>query len=385
MHDVIVVGAGPAGLYSAMLMAEEGLDVLVLEEHGAIGVPTHCTGLVSSEVQELYKIPETIVLSRPSRCVINVPNGSSVEFESPGEEIVVIDRRGLDQALATSADEAGATVLTDCPVDTVQRERDRVAVRTVNGTWLRARAAILACGVTYRFHGLLGSRPPAAVLHTAQMEVDAQPADIVELHLGRSVAPQGFAWVVPVRRGERTRIKTGVLLSGDARSYLQAFLARPEIAERLLERPGDPIRRLLPVKPAARSYGERVLAVGDAAGFTKPVTGGGIFYSLFSGAVAARELVEALRTDDLSAQRLSRYEARWRQRLMPEIRTGTWFRRLLASLSDLDLSRLIEAIGSRDVKEVIASTARFNWHRSVIMAVVRQPGIKSILLRSLFR
>ena len=143
--------------------------------------------------------------------------------------------------------------------------------------------------------------------------------------------------------------------------------------------------RLLPVGPVRRTYGRRTLLVGDAAGLTKPVTGGGIFYSLLSASFAAETLVEALAADDLGAKRLARYEARWRQRLGREIRTGGWFRHLLATLTDRDLDAFVRALASDDVRAVIKGTARFNWHRDVIVALVRQTGIKSILLRSLFR
>jgi flavin-dependent dehydrogenase len=244
---------------------------------------------------------------------------------------------------------------------------------------------VLACGVTYRFHRILGFELPAAMLHTAQTELAARPAEALEIHVGRAIAPEGFAWLVPVRRGGQARLKAGVLLRGDARAHLQAFLADRRIAPRLREELGEPVRRLLPVAPVRRTYADRMLVVGDAAGLTKPVTGGGIFYSLLSAALAAETLVAALAADDLGAARLSRYEARWRERLLPELRTGAWFRHLLARLSDREFDTFVAALASDDVRTVIDRTARFNWHRAVILALLRQAGIKSILFRSLFR
>ena len=385
MNDAIVVGAGPAGLYTALRAAEGGLSVVVLEEHEELGVPTHCSGIVSGETNRLYKVPDDVVLSRPSACLVISPGGRVAELEDPGEEIAVLDRAGFDRALAASVLEAGGVIRTGCRVDHISNGDRSVEVETNHGERLRARALVLACGVTYRFHPLLGSRLPSPILHTAQMELAASPADKLEVHVGRQVAPEGFAWLVPFRRDDAAYVKTGVLLRGDARSYLEKFLARPSIASRLQESPGEPIRRLMPVAPVTKSYADRIVAVGDAAGLTKPVSGGGIFYSLLSAQFAAETLIEALAADDLSAARLSHYEARWRGRLMPEIRTSRRFRDCLARLSDDEWDTLVTALASDDVQALIRRKAMFNWHGPLIRSMVKQPGIKSILLRSLFR
>src|SRR5881409_1483013 len=233
LHDVLVVGAGPAGLYTAWRMAEVDLDTVVLEEHAEIGIPTHCSGIVSGETNRLYKVPDDVVLSRPSACLVISPGGRVAELEDPGEEIAVLDRAGFDRALAASVLEAGGVIRTGCRVDHISNGDRSVEVETNHGERLRARALVLACGVTYRFHRVLGSRLPSPILHTAQMELAASPADKLEVHVGRQVAPEGFAWLVPFRRDDAAYVKTGVLLRGDARSYLEKFLARPSIASRL--------------------------------------------------------------------------------------------------------------------------------------------------------
>src|SRR3989442_13167387 len=241
MNDAIVVGAGPAGLYTALRAAEGGLSVVVLEEHEELGVRTHCSGIVSGETTRLFKVPDDVVLSRPLACLVISPGGRVAELEDPGEEIAVLDRAGFDRALAASVLEAGGVIRTGCRVDHISRGDRSVEVETNHGERLRARALVLACGVTYRFHPLLGSRLPSPILHTAQLELAASPAEKLEVHVGRQVAPEGIAWLVPVRRDDAADGKTGGRLRGDAPSYLEKFLARPSIASRLHEIPCQPV------------------------------------------------------------------------------------------------------------------------------------------------
>src|SRR6266404_9078159 len=77
MHDVAVVGGGPAGLLTARRCAEAGLDVTVLEEHEHIGEPVHCTGIISLETATLTKISEDVVLNRLRRACLIAPGGGS--------------------------------------------------------------------------------------------------------------------------------------------------------------------------------------------------------------------------------------------------------------------------------------------------------------------
>ena len=134
----------------------------------------------------------------------------------------------------------------------------------------------------------------------------------------------------------------------------------------------------------SRTYAARLLAVGDAAGLAKPTTGGGIYYSLISGQLAAGTLDEALRADDLRESRLRRYETLWRDRVGAEIRIGLAFRTLTARMSDRAIDAVVELARVDGIVPLLRQTADFNWHRQAALALLKHAQFRKILLSSLW-
>src|SRR5258706_14658161 len=72
-----------------------------------------------------------------------------------------------------------------------------------------------------------------------------------------------------------------------------------------------PRLKILPLGAIGRTYGDRLLAIGDAAGLVKPTTGGGIHYSIVSASIAADVAVKALASDRPTPASLAAHERPW--------------------------------------------------------------------------
>jgi geranylgeranyl reductase family protein len=385
VHDVIIIGAGPAGLASARTLAERGRDVLVLEEHQAIGYPVHCTGVLGREAFDELDLPCEVILGHARSASFSAPDGQSVLVESDHIVAAVIDRGRFDELLAHRAEEAGVRVETGRPVRRVEVEDGGVAVWTQHDDHpRRARACVLACGANYRFNRELGLGVPRTFLQSAQVEVPFPEVPHVEVHFGRDIAPAGFAWTVPFRREGRTHARLGLMCARDARRRFEAFVA--DRARRcgadLVDVPA-PRLKFLPLGPVSQTYAPRVLAVGDAAGLVKPTTGGGIYYGLLSGRLAGETLDEALAQDTLAARHLRIYETRWRERLGPEIRAGLAFRAVASRVSDRGINALVELARVDGIVPLLKETANFNWHGSAAIALLKHPAFRKIVLGSI--
>ena len=386
MRDVAVIGAGPAGLTAARALAGAGHDVVVLEEHDAVGVPVHCTGVLGLAAFDEFDIPRGAILSTAHVARFVAADGSDVAVDAENARAAVVDRARFDQALAEASQGAGAEVRRGARVRTIQIDDGGVAIGVDGAAPVRARACVLACGANYRFNRQLGLGAPRRFVQSAQLEYPlAGPAD-VEVHLGRDVAPGGFAWLVPFEREGRRHTRLGLMCESRALNRFRDFAGR--MRERFKAHGGgwpDPRLKILPLGPVSRTYANRLVAVGDAAGLVKPTTGGGIYYSLISGQLAAETLTAALRDDDLRDTRLRRYEQEWRARLGAEIRIGLAFRTLASRMTDRAIDAVVELARVDGLVPMLRQTADFNWHRQSALALLRHAQFRKILLSSLWR
>jgi digeranylgeranylglycerophospholipid reductase len=380
--DVLIVGGGPGGLFMAARLAERGVRTLVCEEHARVGDPVHCTGVLSADSFEKFDLPDTATLNHLTAVRFLSPGGIPVNYSTPTPLAMVIDRPVFDRALAERALAAGAEIRVGARVSGLSA--DAAGARaTVGGEVVHARLAVLACGATYGFQRKFGFGLPITYLQTAQRELPARRLGDVELHFGHDVAPGGFAWAVPVVRPGGSFVRIGVMASRDIRGCYDRMLARVADGWGVARTNAAPRVKILPLGAVGRTYGDRMLVIGDAAGLVKPTTGGGIHYSILSASLAARVAADALAADRLDARTLSAYERAWQTELADEFEAQQTLREVATSLSDQAIDSFFELAHTDGIMPIVRATARFNEHRPLIRALFKHPPARRILFRAM--
>lgn len=365
MFDVIVVGAGPVGSYTARRLTEEGLEVALLEEDEEVGKDVICTGIIGKESFDEFDLPKIAVISNIKSVCFFSPSHFAIDYTPSFILAHVVDRGLFDQEILRGAVEAGVDVRLGKRVVDVKINKDFGEVQTEEERSLekiRGRVIVLATGVSCKLHKQVGLSVPPAFLQGTQVETKVKDGGNTEIYFGRHIAPASFAWVVPLGNSQA---RVGALTRNRGVSYLKDFL-RETLKDRVEETP-EVMLKPIAHGPISRSANDRVLAVGEAAGQVKTTTGGGIIYGLICSEIATQVLKKAFHRGDVSYRQLRDYERLWKSRLGKELRMGKLARNILGKLSDKQIDRTFKFVGEKPkVKELMEREFKFDSHSDLI-------------------
>lgn len=332
--DVVIIGAGPAGAVSAILLARRGYSVALIDKEefpreklcGDFINPGNWPILAQLGVtRDLYTQDHEIVTAFR----ITAVSGAAAEAALPTIDGTPVYGLGLrrfffDQILLRKARQEGATALLGYRVKALHRLAHGWRLSYGRGESVDELTARLLIGADGRNSWVahhLGMARPAAhgggrIGFQRRLSYSPGLQGRIEIHL----FPGGYAGLLGLGDGT-----INLCLAVDGRRFgervgiealVQSHLPRnPHLGEILrASEPVGAVRSTYPVYfPPRRSVDAGLMLIGDAARVNEPVSGEGVFFAMRSAAFAAATVDRAFNQGDFSARALWQYERRCRE------------------------------------------------------------------------
>jgi electron transfer flavoprotein-quinone oxidoreductase len=345
--DAVVVGGGLAGLTCAYCLAQEGIQVLVLERGDHPGSKNVTGGRIYLRPVQPYlpELWEAAPLERPvtTEAITMMGDGASLTVqltsdkfrERPAHSYTILRSR-FDKWLGERVVEKGGFVVPQRRVTDLMKEDGRIVGVVAEGEEIPALVVIAADGALSLMAEQAGLRRPLAPRHAAVAlkEVIRLSPEVIEQRFGLtpgegaarlffgSITRGGFGGGFLYTNAET--ISLGLVLGIE--SFLQgeipaathevfeAFKGREEVAH--LIKDGELVEyaaHLIPEggnRPLPRPYADGILVIGDAAGLAlnMGITVRGMEFAMASGYMAAQTVKKAKEKKDFSASTLALYE-----------------------------------------------------------------------------
>ncbi len=277
-YDVVIVGAGPAGLAAARELARAGAKVAVLERRRRPG-PKVCAGGVTWSGM-LRDLPAELV-ERSFRAQRIFTPLQQAMIEEPHPVVSTVSRERLGEWMTARAEEAGATVVTGARVTAVEED------------------AVRCGGIGFRFGHLIGADGQASLIRRRLglgireygIGIDLRvPGEFshMEWHLDPRLFGNGYAWIFP----HRGHASIGAYCHGRTMSASRLMAALIRWAEKrgIRLEPGRARAARIGLDFRGFRFG-RIFLAGDAAGLASALTGEGILPAVASGRAAALEII----------------------------------------------------------------------------------------------
>jgi geranylgeranyl reductase family protein len=327
-HDVVVVGAGPAGSTAAKYLSDNGVDTLLVDKE-EFPRDKPCGGGLPTRVMQRYPYINQFIDS--------ISYGSVTYSSSMRYRLVVvrdkpllcmIKRKVFDHELVKVAVESGVNLAEGRSVIDVKKNNENMLVVLDSGEEVKTRLVIGCDGVNSlvadRMHLKTGDPRYCVCVY---QEVPLDEAVIEQYFTDKRLTYifikilglTGYGWIFPKKNSVNVGIGEFELsgtTSTTKHNLKHVYIRFVNLLknERILPEEVSPeICRggVLPVFPLPKTYADNTLLCGDAAGFINPITGEGIYYAMTSGRLAAETALEAVKNHDASAVFLSRYQRRW--------------------------------------------------------------------------
>jgi len=357
-YDVVVVGAGPAGLTAAGKAAEAGATVLLMEKDPTLGKKA-CGEAISASTIEDAEVShqERFICNKIRGVFCHAPDEKERIDIYSGElgfgEGYILEKSIFLRELANQASQKGVDIWVRTEALDLQRKdksRYILALRK-DGKELSVQAKkVLGCGgvnsiVAKKFF----TRENYELIPCIQYKMvncRIGDASVLETYVGQDVAPLGYAWVFP-KNEETANVGIGVR-GAPAKPYLDRFISNhPETFRNasIVEVQAAPVPVGGQIKKVAQ---DGVMVCGDAAGQVIPLTGGGIHASIAAGKIAGELAGKAVTRGEVDPIEYPKRYLYWSRRIDNSLLSL----RLIEKLNDGELNKLAGILTGQDLLDL---------------------------------